>query len=71
MCKLGYLKQDRGFSSFPPLTEYSVNCLKQVKGWVFYILLTAHFILDLNEQLSEHQGRIGVLCTQALNSAHG
>lgn len=61
----------QGFNSSPPLTDHNVKCLKQAKGQVFYILLTAHFILDLSEQLSKHQGSIGAPCTQALNSVHG
>lgn len=73
MCKLGYLKQDlkQGFNSSPLLTDYNAKCLKQAKGQVFYILLTAHLILDLSEQFSKHQGSIGAPCTQALNSVHG
>lgn len=61
----------RGFFPSPLLTEYRVKCLKQAKGQVFYIVLTAHFILDFSERLSKHQGSICVLCTQALNSARG
>lgn len=45
-CKLGYLKQDRVFSSSPLLTEYSVKCLETGKGagLLYSSHCTLHFL---------------------------